>query len=77
MGALSCYRAASRGAWEGSIDIAGSGASRAVRCTTKVLEFSPRAALANSCLSIHSTRLAVGKAPVTVYDLQVSSPAPN
>ncbi len=39
---------------------------------TKVLKFSSKAALANSLLLMSLTPIAVGKASVAMYDLQVS-----
>lgn len=75
MEALSCYKAASKRVWEGYI--ADSKASRVEKYTTNVSEFLSKAALANSCLSISSTFLVVGKTLVIMQVLQISFLATN
>ena len=62
--ALSYYWTASREAGERCT--ASSKVFRVVTCTTNVLEILSKAALANSCLSISSTRLVMGKASVAL-----------
>ena len=67
--ALFCYSAASRNARKRYL--ASFRASKAAIYMTNVSKFSSKAALANLCLLINSTRLVVDKASTVLYVLQV------